>query len=265
MAGVPGNREACYSFFSFVPGKQSHLSDERELELRLGPPGGEEETIVSSSYLSRMASVGKDTMNDTNNLNSSQNFAVARSALNASTPKGSQKRTAAPIVGWPPIRSSRRNLSGSSSLKQPPTSQDTVSHKFSMEKPADDHGKSLFVKINMDGVPIGRKVDLKACDSYEKLASSVDQLFRGLLAAQRDTSCDGIEIKQEDEKPISGLLDGKGEYTLVYEDNEGDRILVGDVPWDIFVSTVKRLRVLKSEELSAVNSEPIFHRSMLQT
>lgn len=30
---------------------------------------------------------------------------------------------------------------------------------------------------------------------------------------------------------IGGLLDGNREYTLVYEDNEGDRMLVGDVPW----------------------------------
>lgn len=85
-------------------------------------------------------------------------------------------------MGWPPIRSSRRNLSSSNSLKQPPTSQDAVLNKFSMEKPAEVNGKGLFVKINMDGVPIGRKVDLKACDSYEKLASAVDQLFRSLLA-----------------------------------------------------------------------------------
>lgn len=34
----------------------------------------------------------------------------------------------------------------------------------------------------MDGVPIGRKVDLKAYDSYDKLSSAVDELFRGLLA-----------------------------------------------------------------------------------
>jgi len=29
----------------------------------------------------------------------------------------------------------------------------------------------------------------------------------------------------------AGSVSGSGEYTLVYEDNEGDRILVGDVPW----------------------------------
>lgn len=34
----------------------------------------------------------------------------------------------------------------------------------------------------MDGVPIGRKVNLKAYDSYEKLSSAVDELFRGLMA-----------------------------------------------------------------------------------
>ncbi|KAG6384305.1 hypothetical protein SASPL_155891 [Salvia splendens] len=98
--------------------------------------------------------------------------------------------------------------------------------------------KTMFVKINMDGIPIGRKVDLIAYDSYEKLSFAVDELFRGLLAAQGDQG-----------KAMRGLLDGNRGYTLVYEDNEGDRMLVGDVPWHMFLSTVKRLRVLKSSEL----------------
>lgn len=42
--------------------------------------------------------------------------------------------------------------------------------------------KGFFVKINMDGIPIGRKVDLSTYDSYEKLASAVNELFKGLLA-----------------------------------------------------------------------------------
>jgi len=102
----------------------------------------------------------------------------------------------------------------------------------------------LFVKINMDGVPIGRKVNLKAHNDYKSLSSAVDHLFRGLLAAQKDAT-----FTRESE--ITGLLDGNGEYTLVYEDNEGDRVLVGDVPWNMFVSTVKRLRVLKRSEISS--------------
>ncbi|GMI93769.1 indole-3-acetic acid inducible 26, phytochrome-associated protein 1 [Hibiscus trionum] len=164
----------------------------------------------------------------------------------------SQKRTApGPVVGWPPIRSIRKNLASNSSSKlaSEPPSVDPP-HKVANEKPAaEPNGKTLFVKINMDGVPIGRKVDLKAHDSYEKLSTAVDQLFRGLLAAQRDSCAGGTVNKQEGE---GNILDGSGEYTLVYEDNEGDSMLVGDVPWHMFVSTVKRLRALKSSELSAL-------------
>ena len=56
-------------------------------------------------------------------------------------------------------------------------------------------------------------------------------VFCVLCIAQRDSSCNGIMNKQEEEKAITGVLDGSGEYKLVYEDNEGDRMLVGDVPW----------------------------------
>ncbi|KDO51798.1 hypothetical protein CISIN_1g0204932mg, partial [Citrus sinensis] len=161
------------------------------------------------------------------------------------------------VVGWPPIRSFRKNLAGASASKLPASeSPNDVPSKTVDEKPAHEPGrKNPFVKINMDGVPIGRKVDLNAYDSYEKLSAAVDELFRGLLAAQRDSSAGGIVNKQEEEKAITGVLDGSGEYTLVYEDNEGDRMLVGDVPWHMFVSTVTRLRVLKSSEVSALSRE----------
>ncbi|QCE09008.1 auxin-responsive protein IAA26-like isoform X2 [Vigna unguiculata] len=180
-------------------------------------------------------------------------FSPSSANTAVSQPNTSQKRTApAPVVGWPPIRSFRKNLASSSTSKPPTESQHEQHNKVAGKKPVDNYGgKGLFVKINMDGVPIGRKVDLNAYDSYENLSSAVDELFRGLLAAQRDSSAGGVHNKQDEEKAITGLLDGSGEYTLVYEDNEGDRMLVGDVPWHMFVSTVKRLRVLKSSELSA--------------
>jgi hypothetical protein len=32
---------------------------------------------------------------------------------------------------------------------------------------------------------------------------------------------------------LGGAMDGgSGEYTLVYKDEEGDTVLVGDVPWE---------------------------------
>ncbi|KAI3893915.1 hypothetical protein MKX03_020098 [Papaver bracteatum] len=104
-----------------------------------------------------------------------------------------------------------------------------IKQKFNLLKRKVEQEKllnGLFVKISMDGHPFGRKVDIKAYDSYEKLSFAVGELFRIPLA------------------------DGGGEYTLVYEDNERDRMLLGDVPYDMFASTVKRLHVKKSAEVS---------------
>ena len=86
-------------------------------------------------------------------------------------------------MGWPPIRSFRKNLASTSSAKSVSEPQNPIPTKPVNEKPVAEHSrKGLFIKINMDGVPIGRKVDLNAYDSYEKLSSAVDELFRGLLA-----------------------------------------------------------------------------------
>ena len=35
----------------------------------------------------------------------------------------------------------------------------------------------LFVKVNMDGAAIGRKVDLNAHSSYESLAQTLEEMF----------------------------------------------------------------------------------------
>ena len=41
----------------------------------------------------------------------------------------------------------------------------------------------------MDGIPIGRKINLKAYGGYDELASAVDQLFRGVLAGIDYNKC----------------------------------------------------------------------------
>lgn len=87
------------------------------------------------------------------------------------------RTSSVPVVGWPPIRSFRKNLA-SSSLKPSVDSQNGVSQ---IKGKAEDGRKGMFIKINMDGVPIGRKIDLSAYHSYERLSSAVDELFRDLL------------------------------------------------------------------------------------
>ncbi|XP_061358376.1 auxin-responsive protein IAA26-like [Gastrolobium bilobum] len=259
--------------------QRSHKSsEERKLELRLGPPGEEslienikrerDESPLPLGYFStQKISTSDSTCYHRHN----QYHAKAKASSVLQLPSSPQKRNApVPVVGWPPIRSFRKNLASGSSSKQSSEShqqhQHVVPDKVAAgKKPIDNSGKSMFVKINMDGVPIGRKVDINAYDSYEKLSSAIDELFRGLLAeinlchnvfplgcsTQSDSSAVGNHKKQEGEKAIKGLLVGSGEYTLVYEDNEGDKMLVGDVPWHMFASTVKRLRVLKSSDLPA--------------
>ncbi|KAK8513627.1 hypothetical protein V6N12_052804 [Hibiscus sabdariffa] len=134
-----------------------------------------------------------------------------------------------PVVGWPPIRSFRKNLASNSLSKPAPeSSNDKEDTRVKPENPK----TQLFVKINMEGIPIGRKVNLSAYSSYEELSLAIDELFSGLLAAQRDPSATQNESTiKEPAKADASSLARSGEYTLIYEDDEGDRVLVGDVPW----------------------------------
>lgn len=88
------------------------------------------------------------------------------------------------MVGWPPVRSFRKNLASTSSSKLGNESShaDQINKSDGVEKQVEPKKEGMFVKINMDGVPIGRKVDLNAYNSYEQLSFAVDKLFRGLLA-----------------------------------------------------------------------------------
>ncbi|KAH8482434.1 hypothetical protein H0E87_029760 [Populus deltoides] len=179
----------------------------------------------------------------------STSSSVSFPATTAGTNSCHKRAALAPVVGWPPIRSFRKNLAGSSTPKLVSESRNKPPKEGSSLKP-DSFRNDLFVKINMEGVPIGRKINLNAYDSYEKLSVAIDELFRGLLAARRETADPRNDKKVKEANANAGSVSGSGEYTLVYEDNEGDRILVGDVPWHMFVSTAKRLRVLKSTEIS---------------
>lgn len=202
----------------------------RGLELSLGLPGYFSRSPCQAAGLEEKGSAGS---------------AAAGAARAPKGSNGSRARAAAaaPVVGWPPVRAFRRNLASSSSkpASHEPSSQRGSDSTTGAAKAIEAGKKGLFVKINMDGVPIGRKVDLRAHAGYDTLSAAVDHLFRGLLAAQ--TSGGEQEV-------ITGVLNGSGEYTLVYEDEEGDQMLVGDVPWEMFIGTARRLRVLRSSDLS---------------
>lgn len=136
------------------------------------------------------------------------------------------------VVGWPPIGTYRSKTRATTQARSP-----------------------LYVKVNMDGVPIGRKVDLNAHDSYEALAQALEEMFQrpnnanGQSGSQ--TPMERGHVGANDPKQ-SRLLDSSSDFVLTYEDKEGDWMLVGDVPWRMFVNTVKRLRVMKTSDANGL-------------
>ncbi|XP_052168629.1 auxin-responsive protein IAA26 [Oryza glaberrima] len=121
----------------------------------------------------------------------------------------------------PPGASARRARRGRKNGHPPPSS--------SMIQAA------YFVKVSMDGTPYLRKVDVAAYGDYIELVEALNDMFY----------CSTI-----------GLMDGYGEWehAVVYEDGDGDWMLVGDVPWEMFVSSCKRMRVMRACEARGLSS-----------
>ena len=112
----------------------------------------------------------------------------------------------AQAVGWPPVRSFRKNILAVQSQRG--------------RGGGDDGGKlspPALVKVSMDGAPYLRKVDLAAHDGYVALLRALHGMFASCLGA------DGA----------GSLVDAAtgAEYVPTYEDKDGDWMLVGDVPF----------------------------------
>ncbi|KAG5387547.1 hypothetical protein IGI04_039017 [Brassica rapa subsp. trilocularis] len=145
------------------------------------------------------------------------------------------------VVGWPPVGSHRMNsLVNKQAVKG--EQGDGKKKVMKEDEPKDVSVKgSGFVKVNKDGVGIGRKVDVRAHSSYENLAQTLEEMFFGRTGT----------ASVEKVKPLR-LLDGSSEFVLTYEDKEGDWMLVGDVPWRMFITSVKRLRIMGTSEASGL-------------
>ncbi|KAH6776898.1 AUX/IAA transcriptional regulator family protein [Perilla frutescens var. hirtella] len=116
----------------------------------------------------------------------------------------------AQIVGWPPVRSYRKN-------------------NFPAKRREAETG--IYVKVSMDGAPYLRKIDLKVYNGYAELLKALETMFKLTI---------GDYSEREGYKG--------SEYAPAYEDKDGDLMLVGDVPWEMFMSSCKRLRVMKGSD-----------------
>ncbi|CAN7046808.1 unnamed protein product [Brassica oleracea var. botrytis] len=113
------------------------------------------------------------------------------------------------IVGWPPVRSYRKN----------------------------NNSVVSYVKVSMDGAPYLRKIDLKTYKNYSELLKELENMFKFTIG----------EYSEREGYRGSGVVP-------TYEDKDGDWMLVGDVPWDMFSSSCKRLRIMKGYDALALDS-----------
>ncbi|KAK2970191.1 hypothetical protein RJ640_019659 [Escallonia rubra] len=160
-------------------------------ELRLGLPGSDEQPEKRNN---KRASSDMDNSSDGE--------------------KGDQEcapPTKTQVVGWPPIRSYRRNV-----IQAKKTEVDAA---------------GMYVKVSMDGAPYLRKVDLKFYKSYPELLTALQNMFKCTI---------GVYSEREG---YNG-----SEFAPTYEDKDGDWMLVGDVPWEMFSTSCKRLRIMKGSE-----------------
>ncbi|XP_026437298.1 auxin-responsive protein IAA16-like [Papaver somniferum] len=141
-----------------------------------------------------------------------------------------QSAPKAQVVGWPPVRSYRKNV--------------LSVHKSNTEEVGNSNNVA-FVKVSMDGAPCLRKVDLKLYKSYQELSQALGSQY-SLFMNEGNCETQGMKDFMNESK-LMDLLNGS-EYVPTYEDKDGDWMLVGDVPWRMFVDSCKRLRIMKGSE-----------------
>ncbi|XVF06319.1 hypothetical protein REPUB_Repub06bG0037100 [Reevesia pubescens] len=198
-----------------------------ETELRLGLPGGkgnDGETTKNN---------GKRGFSETVDLK--LNLSTTKEAAVDEAEKMKEKSTVAPrsndpakppskaqVVGWPPVRSFRKNI-----MAVQKNSSDE-GEKASSSNAATTTTVAAFVKVSMDGAPYLRKVDLKLYKSYQDLSDALGKMFSSFTIG----NCGSQGMKDfMNESKLIDLLNGS-EYVPTYEDKDGDWMLVGDVPWD---------------------------------
>ncbi|CAK9258549.1 unnamed protein product [Sphagnum jensenii] len=90
-----------------------------------------------------------------------------------------------------------------------------------------------FTKVYKLGMP-GRSLDIRNFHNYTELRSELAHMFN-----------------------LEGILDApvNSGWQLVFVDHESDTLLVGDDPWEEFVSCVRSIKILSPSEVSQMNQE----------
>ncbi|KAI9186361.1 hypothetical protein LWI28_016523 [Acer negundo] len=235
-----------------------------ETELRLGLPGGNGggggDHKSSDQVVEIMKSSGKRGFSETVdlklNLSTKESSSLSssssglldhqvvavekmkeiKSSVATTTSEHAKPPAKAQVVGWPPVRSYRKNIMA--------VQKNSAEEGHDKASSSTTTNTAAFVKVSMDGAPYLRKVDLKLYKSYQDLSDALGKMFSSFTIG----NCGSQGMKDfMNESKLIDLLNGS-DYVPTYEDKDGDWMLVGDVPWEMFVDSCKRLRIMKGSE-----------------
>ncbi|KAL2503293.1 auxin response factor 19-like [Forsythia ovata] len=99
-----------------------------------------------------------------------------------------------------------------------------------------------YTKVYKRGA-VGRSIDITRYSGYEELKQDLARRF-------------GIEGQLEDRQRIG--------WKLVYVDHDNDVLLVGDDPWEEFVTYVRCIKILSPQEVQQMSLDGNFGNSVLQ-
>ncbi|OMP08827.1 AUX/IAA protein [Corchorus olitorius] len=168
---------------------ENDLVNLKATELRLGLPGSDEPTEKKMRNNKRSSS---EISEESRTSGVTDQAAGVNDEHEESAPPAK-----AQVVGWPPIRSYRKNC---------------LQAKKNDEV---ESGSGMYVKVSVDGAPYLRKIDLKVYRSYPQLLKGLENMFKLTIGAYSER------------EGYNG-----SDYAPTYEDKDGDWMLVGDVPWE---------------------------------
>ncbi|ESQ39298.1 hypothetical protein EUTSA_v10001365mg [Eutrema salsugineum] len=87
-------------------------------------------------------------------------------------------------------------------------------------------------KVQKQGTAVGRAVDLTLLRSYDELINELEKMFE-----------------------IDGELSPKDKWAIVFTDDEGDMMLVGDDPWNEFCKMAKKLFIYSTDEVKKMSTK----------
>ncbi|KAL9239713.1 hypothetical protein vseg_014008 [Gypsophila vaccaria] len=208
-------------------GNKRGYSETIDLKLNLTTNNNNTNSYLGASNEQTATSSPLDLMKNDQNADASQKLAVNDPV---------KPPAKAQVVGWPPVRSYRKNVMA--------VQKSTGGAEGETDKPS----SGGLVKVSMDGAPYLRKVHLKMYKSYQDLSDALGKMFSSFTLG--NYGAQGM-IDFMNESKLMDLLNDS-DYVPTYEDKDGDCMLVGDVPWEMFVESCKRIRIMKGKEAAGL-------------